>query len=82
MIREHTQLGDLVEHSAEIDLDGVKDRIDADAVMVLDADLVARVGAGAVGRGEGMDIGGCSEDGSGGGEEGAEEEGRVMHYVK
>ena len=38
--------------------------------------------AGAVFVVEGLDVGGFGEDGGRGAEEGAEEEGLIMHYVK
>lgn len=55
--------------------------VEADAFGAFDCGFVAGGGAGAVGAGEGLDVGVCGEDEGGGCEESGEEEGGVMHCV-
>lgn len=89
IIREHIQRADLLQIGAEIDLDGVVDGVELGALIEVDVDRVAGVGAGAVGVVKGVYVGGAAHDttgadGGGGSQEGAEEEEEglmMMHRV-
>ena len=80
-IRKHTQRLDFVPISAKIDLDVVVHGVEADTFIAGDADLVVGGGASAATGGEGPDVRVFGEDSGGGGEEGAEEEGLILHCV-
>ena len=84
IIRKHIHRVDFFKNGALaiVDVDGVESGVKADAVAAFNNDLIAAVDAGAVGVGEWLDVGFWGEDsGSGGSEEGAEEN-LIIHYVK